>query len=343
VIILSIKKKFTMRVTVLLTALTVLAGTLTLAALNGSPYELAKEAMFNTLLTENLTMHITGTGTVNGVEVLNAEFRTAVSEHATSTFTQEIINGEVERIHNSFNSYGLRLDSPFRGDGSYSATIFSAENPNNHRFGLGGITREEVTGPRMRLVELMVDMAVGNLRNNVTMTTQGDSRVIDFRITQAQLPEIVNLMIDMAVETSQQMTNYGHGDSVFDIPMESLTFNFAQAQAVVNSDNVFTSLSFVVDFDTVNIYGLHSHAVFDFSFEFTDIGTTVVTPWIPGAEMFTASWLAQQDISENVINFSLDPWGNIDLDSIASAGWSSGSWHGSWSDITFPTVHHVTD
>ena len=86
----------------------------------------------------------------------------------------------------------------------YSAYIYPGSgNYYIHGSGVFGMMGpDERNSARMRFIELAIDALVGNLKNNVTMSSGDGVRVVRGTLTEDQVPELVKAGIDMLIEQS---------------------------------------------------------------------------------------------------------------------------------------------
>jgi len=320
------KKRISTRVICLLIAASVLVGALTVSALNGSPYENLKSAAFNVLFLENMTYESEFFMSIDG----DVQEHTAMSGMITSegTMTTSInMNG---RDSFSFNNGELTLSTMFTWRNTEEAWYIARRNTwRNDDFtslGMSAFGVEDRSSARMRFAELAVDLVVGDLKNNLVMSNQGDGiRRVSGAITESQLPEIVRVLIDMVMEeqyASEVRRNRVRSDfeNMLDVPPRRVTIDRIQGHADINSDDIIVYMRGSVVMTIENMFGEVYTMEVGGHIRFTDIGTSVLESPIPGAvELFTASFVTGNFGHEGAqVFFMLNEDGTIDMDSLTT-------------------------
>jgi len=296
------RKSIKIRVMCLVMAGTMLAGSLVFAAVNGSPYETLKNAIFDALFYDNVTIAGHMTLTVNG-EV----------EHIDRT---HIVIGETGRLEHffdrdgqptgrfSYNSDNIRITSNIFTDVDdaqwYSAWVSDSTFTNSH---MGLMPFWERGSAAFRFMELFIDLVVGDLRNNMTMSTNGGIRSVTGTITHSQLPQLVLIGLDVIIEGSQ-----GSND-----PLQTITLNRLHGNADIDADGNLLHLSGRADITIVHASGDVNVYEFEFKMNFTDIGTSNPQSPIPGAEELLARF-----VGGPWLYFTRNADGSINTDSITT-------------------------
>jgi hypothetical protein len=199
------------RVSCLVIALVVLAGALTVAALNGSPYETLKQSLLRALTYRNVTLQGGATVSVNGTVLQSSRMHEVSADNGQISYSFDN-QGNPSSVY--YYAPGLNLYPNYlTEDGTqwYSASISPADEyyPRSGGFGRQfGIDEEDLGTAQARFIELLVDAMVGDLKNNVTMTTDDSGiRHIGGTVTESQLPELVRAGLDMAVEQNNNGGN----------------------------------------------------------------------------------------------------------------------------------------
>ena len=202
------RKNITVRVVCLIVALVMLSGALAFAAIMGSPYEVLRDAVLDALTVRNVTMSGTVSVEFNG-ELLDREsFHMAVGDESLLTWTFDEdgnpSNFTFANKYLSFNSFNTVTDS---NDVEWQwvwlnhhASTFNMM----HGSGIQRFTQEDLDSPQMRFALLVLDALVGDLRNNITMSSAGGLRTIRGTLTEHQIPEIVRAGIDLLIEQNNQ-------------------------------------------------------------------------------------------------------------------------------------------
>ena len=191
-----------------------------------------------------------------------------------------------------------------------------------HTLNLGGDRYSAET----RIKELALDLLVSDLRNNVNMTTQSDgTRKFYAAITGNQLPEIGRVLVDMRVEADYaRASNFVLQDYHIpvDIPIRSLEITRLYTEAIVDSTGNLTYIRMGMNADVVNMFGSSHEINVEQIFHFTELGTSNPQNPIPNLlETFTPDFLDSNfGIRYSTIQFMLDDYGNIDMDSIGFFG-----------------------
>ncbi|MCL2576788.1 MAG: hypothetical protein FWE27_01890 [Defluviitaleaceae bacterium] len=296
-------RKLPTRVICLVLACAVLAGAITVSAVNGSPYEQLKNAAIDAMFFENFTMEGEAVLRLNG-EIL---------EHDT-TFESR---GDTGRLsisssgHISFNTGELSVStvSMSRGvdnSGRQWYQVRSRDNWENYSM-FGDVGRDS---NYVRFMELALDLVVGDLRHNVSMSQRGGTRHFSGEITGSQLPEIVKLLIDIANEEG--------GIDIEDIEVRSFAINRIRGEASVDSDGNLTYAGGNIIITLTDVYGANHTADAEFTLRFSDIGTSNPQSPVPGlVELFTPEFMeANTEWNWSWLYFTLDADGNIDRGSI---------------------------
>lgn len=212
------KKSVKIRVLSLAVASLLLCGALTVAAVMGSPYEILKKALLDALTYRNVTMEARGSVTVNGeiYEEQKSSFIAGDESYLEYTFDK---NGNPD----GYRYYSEKLDihpDYFGMDGTqwYSAYVkgegpYSYSNNNYNSFAV--LTPEDRKSTQMRFMELLADVLVGDLKNNITMSLDGGTRLIQGTLTEAQIPELVKAGIDVLIEEAEDV-HYDWRETVVD-------------------------------------------------------------------------------------------------------------------------------
>ena len=204
------KKSVMIRMVSLTVAFVLLVGAITVSAFTGSPYETLKKAALDAVTFRNATLEMEASIKIDGVE--------------QSVERMRYINGD-----NSFLSYRFDDESnvsgfEYSGEGLGIRHGYTAEDgtqwyyaevldPNYYGYDYGYglwrnrfmiLTPEDRNSSRLRFLELAVDAMVGDLKNNITMSTHNGVRYVRGTLTESQIPELVKAGIEMMVENSNQ-------------------------------------------------------------------------------------------------------------------------------------------
>ena len=202
------KRSVKVRVMCLLISAVVLGGAVTAAAIMGSPYDTLKKATLDALTTRNATIETHATFKVNGV--LLEEERSYIVQGDKSYMSYNLSdNGE--RNNFFFATDGFHISAMSWLDDEvdwYSASVQSVtgyyyDGYNSYGYNSFALFRpEDRDSAQMRFMELLLDLVVGDLKNNISMTSENGIRTIRGAFTESQIPEIAKAGIDLLIEQS---------------------------------------------------------------------------------------------------------------------------------------------
>ena len=197
------KTKFSIRVICLIVALVVLGGTAAYAAVTGSPYETLKKAVLQAAAYTNVTIETEAVLKVNGVvEEIDRTF-VIIGNNATLNVSYDK-DGNESGYSYVTNGLSINGGSSFLSDDDLQWT-YAYVSPTYQNYSARsyfGITADDLNTAQMRFFELAIDALVGDLKNNVTMSSENGIRTIQGTLTGSQLPPLANAAIDMFVEQS---------------------------------------------------------------------------------------------------------------------------------------------
>jgi len=318
-------KNIKIRVLCLIIAGIMLTGSLLVAAVNGSPYETLKNAIFDAMTYESFTMQGQMQVVFNGEIEEFDKVHLIVGENSSLEYSFR--DGEPTGF--SYTTESLRVSSnAFTSrDGTqwYSAWVF-ANSPHINHTNSFGVSPEERNSARFRFMELLLDLAVGDLKNHMTMSTSGGVRSVTGTITHNQLPEIVRVRLDVIIEESQRWYRGDFGSpedfrNPLDIPMQSIVFNRIHGDADIDSDGNLLHISGYVDLAVTNVFSEVSSIEFMFELDFSDIGTSNPQSPVPGAaELFTREFIEENFGARHslMVYFTRNADGSINEDSITT-------------------------
>ncbi|MCL2385923.1 MAG: hypothetical protein FWC89_00085 [Defluviitaleaceae bacterium] len=307
------KKKLSLRVICLVVAGMMLSGVLMVSAINGSPYEVLKNALFDAFFYENLTTDSTITVRVNG------EIHHYQRQHFSTSDTTilSIFENHDGRSHMMFSTEELRMHSNTRYTGDPQRFQIYKHTRNEFNPTTMGNNRNvipERDSHQMRLIELGLDMVVGDLRHHMSMTTQSDgTRRVSGAITGNQLPEMAQLLIDIMVEQDAARAEWfvlREGQTTVHVPMQSVTINRIYGYADINAAGYLIYLRVGANAAVTNIFGETNIFDVEIVTHLSEIGTSAPQSPIPNLEeVFRLD-------SASYATFTLDDYGNVDMDSI---------------------------
>ncbi|MCL1873433.1 MAG: hypothetical protein FWF85_04870 [Clostridiales bacterium] len=198
------KKNVTVRVLCLIVAAVVLCSAVTVAAFMGSPYEILKKAALDAVTDHNATVQGQVTMTVDGTVLGESKLHYIQGDNGYMAYTYDE-HSDIAGYNYSANGLNINSMSGFMTeDGTkwYCADVLHQNAPKMRFGGISMISVDDRNSPRMRFMELFVDAMVGDLKNNITMSSEDGIRLISGTLTESQVPELVKAGIDMIAEQS---------------------------------------------------------------------------------------------------------------------------------------------
>jgi len=195
-----VKKNVTIRAFSLVVASVVLSGAVVFAAVTGSPYEILKKATLDAMTYHNVTMEGQMTLTINGIIEEELKFRCVAGENACLEYDSDE-NGDISSDKYSYAGRGLNIRPLYVAEDGfpwYRADIWPGEFVPNSRYFV--IDAQERHAAAMRFLELAIDALVGDLKNNVTMSSENEIRVIRGTLAERQVPELLKAGLDLLAE-----------------------------------------------------------------------------------------------------------------------------------------------
>jgi len=330
------KKRISTRVICLLVAVVVLAGALTVSAINGSPYENLKNAAINALFYENVTIEAEATLWIDGETQERAWFMAQLGDES-ALFIDRVHSPLMNHVDEEFMPLvqeiftTIRYETPELNISRWSVlpdgTQWWAANRSGGRFNLS--PGYDMFGPDgrnsnyLRLATLVVDLLVGDLKNNLTMSNHGDVRRITGAITESQLPEWVRIIIEIAIDeqlrwanTTRPREDYDH---VLGIPMRSLTIDRISIVADVDDDHNLVYVNARAAATIENIFGDVHEVEGEIVVRFSEINTTVPDSPVLGADaLLTEAFFTERTTRWGSLFFTIDDAHNINRDSITA-------------------------
>ena len=317
------KKKLSMRLICLLLAGSILTGAIAVSAVNGSPYEVFKNAFFDSLFFENYTLRSESFTRVNGEKIHHSLIFATQDSRSRSNIQYDIVNGR-RWVHFSSDLLDVRTNVFSSRDGQiYRAYISDGFVPETF---IGG-DDDGVFVPRsrdsnqMRLIELALDLMVGDMRNHMSMTTDSDgTRHISGEIIGNQLPEIVRLLFSMMADDEYTVATRRYGNTA---PMQRFEIDRMYGQARINPGGYLIYLRGGAQAMMANRHGEERVVEFELFLTFRELGTTVVESPIPYAEqIFTPQFMYETFGCEDAsARFTLYADGTVNLNSIMRNDW----------------------
>jgi len=328
------KKSVKIRAFALIAASMFLCGALTVAAVMGSPYEILKKATLDALTYRNATMEFYAEAIFDGETCAKEKSLITIGENGylACNFDE---NGEPNGDF-YYSSGNLSVCRAYLGeDGTqwYSAYISPRELSENSSFYRTGnsfpmFSPEDRDSARLRFMELLVDIFVGDLKNNITMSSDGGVRLIQGTLTESQIPDIVKAGIDMFVEESQAWydssavtrEDYAAAQYPFDIPVKGLAINLVHGEAEIDEKGNMLSFEVSGNLTYVNIFGDVTAVELCCGAKFSEIGTSEAACPIPGAnQLLDGDYMkAHFGSAYGNVYFALNEDGSINATSVTT-------------------------
>lgn len=336
------RKNIKVRVMCLVVAGIMLTSSLAFAAVIGSPYETLKNAIFDAMFYDNVTIEGQVSVVFNG-EVLESE-RIHMVVGDTGTIEYYYLDGSPDGGF-SYSGDGIRIGRSYISDDGtqwYNAWVSNSYSSGPLSMGMFGLmSREERSTARFRFMEILLDLAVGDLKNNMTMSTNDGIRSVSGTVTHNQLPELVRVGLDVLIEENQRWYDGDFGSRAdfhhpMHIPIRNLTFNRIHGNSDIDADGNLLYLSGNVDVTIENVFGDINAIEFIFEVNFSDIGTSHVQNPIPdAAELLTPEFMERRfGTTGHSINvyFTLNDDGSINEESLTTMwpGQRDWDWQRDW-------------
>ena len=336
------KKSITIRIICLAVAFIMLGGAVAYAAITGSPYETLKKAMIDAVTYRNVTVESEMTLRIDGVQqnYMTEKSHYVAGDEAFLAHSYDDFGNIDGYTYISYYGNGLILRlSPIEKLGdtvSYHCSIRQQyqranlpQSQNTYMYELGDLAiigPEDKVSASMRFAELLVDTLVGDLKNNITMSTRGDLRIVRGSLTENQIPELINAGLDVLIEGQNDWydddydRDYFEGWESYEIPIKKLEIKYIGGEAEIDADGNLLYIGGVFRAMVTNILDDASEWELEFNVRFSDIGTSAPACPIPGVET-----LLPQDIDIGNNNrgdvfsalFEVSPDGAIIEDSIS--------------------------
>jgi len=334
------RKSRLVRIVCLIVAGALLTGAIAVAAVMGSPYETLKNAVFDTLMTAtNFTMEAEITMTLNGVVEENVRSVVIRGDYAEVSWSYS--DGESWGMH--YTSDRISIHPTHRPGGIwqsdpqwYSANISPEGWGVRGTFGgtmlplgiLGGAGATDRSSASFRFMELLIDVFVGDLQNNLSMSMVDGNRRVTGEFTGRQMPEILRVGIDMMIENQLNWMNTDNM-RVEDFPMpmsapiQGVVINRVRGTADVDNDGNLTYLNAYAMVTMTDIFDRVNVAELAIVLRLTDFGTSDPDAVFGDAVEFLLDEFGHTTHHRGVF-FTRNPDGAINRDSVTDV-WPFGN------------------
>ena len=196
------KNSVKVRIICLIVALVMLSGAIAYAAVMGSPYVVLRDAVLDALTERNVTAEGSLRLYLNGELMEFQQIQYVVGDDA---WRETIFDADGNPTSFSFGTNYLRLNLAHEDiDGMrwYSAHVSPDMMWGGRSPGIEIFTLEDRNSPQMRFGVLVLDALVGDLRNNITMSSSGGVRTLRGTLSEHQVPELVRAGIDLLLAST---------------------------------------------------------------------------------------------------------------------------------------------
>ncbi|MDR2713904.1 MAG: hypothetical protein LBB91_12415 [Clostridiales bacterium] len=312
------KKNVAVRVLCLIIAGVVLGSAVTVAAFMGSPYEILKKAVLDAITYRNATVQGQMIISVDGRKVDEIKLYYVEGDDAFLNYDFDR-NGDI--VGYRYSTKGLNISGGYFAVVNFpwhSANVFSTDRYWYERGNFSLLSPDERNSHRIQFMELLLDTLVGDLKNNITMSSEDDIRLISGTLTESQVPELAKAGIDLLAESSGIRLVQG----------KSLAINYVHGEAKVDTDGNLLSINANARATATDILGNRRVIEVKATINFSDIGTSYPLCPIPGArQLLTPEYLKNRFGSESVmVHFTQNEDGSINEESITTA-YPKGSGH----------------
>jgi len=199
------RKSVKIRLVCLVVAAFMLSGAVAVAAILGSPYETIKKSLLDAMTYQNATMESRSEIYVNGALVQDSRTYIIMGDNGALSYDFDE-NGERDGFR--FTAGDLTISPAWVAAHEADKWYYAQISPYNTYYSAMGVVNSMIISPedrnsaQMRFLELLVDLLVGDLKNNITMTSENGIRYIRGTLTANQVPELVKAGIDVLIEQS---------------------------------------------------------------------------------------------------------------------------------------------
>lgn len=252
-------------------------------AANG--YDTLKKSLLSFYKYDNCTVNVSGTLSNDGAEILD---RSILIEYDRANKQKYVLDTQKTASY---------FSEAYSQDGKdYYRTIFASDEPSEEYDGyymynsgdfqdciLGSTIKDyesRSTQKILRFAELLGDTVVGDLKNNIICTDDGDdSKTYEISLTSIQIPELINAGLGALFSVNDEYIDEA-SDNPDDIALNNMRDNqrveSAKLTYTVNKDNMLTSADSTIIFKGSDKDGNSHDITANLKLDVTNIGTTSV-------------------------------------------------------------------
>ncbi len=242
------KKSYLARLVCLAVAGLVLCSALAAAAVSGSPYETLKSSLFDLAQAKNFTMSSDVRLYMDGEIIERNSQRTLQGDNASLSYYYD------DTFSYNSEAYNLRTWNGFDGEEIwYDAQAPGYYSGGNAFFGMS-------LSSYSRFAELLVDLLVGDIKNNISMSRDGDVRNISGTLTASQVPELYNAALELALTQQTSGRTSISNDEI-------VSFDYADMTCVVKN-TYLSGLDKTSDYTEYTVAEVRDPANMGYAFEY---------------------------------------------------------------------------
>jgi hypothetical protein len=252
------KSGFKKLTAVLIAAVLIAAATSAVALANVGGYEKMKEALFQTMKAESITIEINAAIKQNGETIATAEI---LSKANKDREYNKVISTDVNNEYAGYENYHVSKYGPVTESLRQS---------------------ESMTEKERRLFSVLMDVFAGEMRNRVI--TNGNSASID--LNETQIPELYQLIAGVSAESI--VSNDAHVYNYYDDPIQErfidmaatkdFSIRSARAEASATDDGYIDFVKIYGEVGGYNDSGEYLSSSFEMDVNIYDVNNTEVPP-----------------------------------------------------------------
>jgi len=228
-----IKKKFTMLASLVLGG-SLLLGTVVVNASQLSGYETYKKAVLSTKDLKNETATVKVSVTDNDTSLVNVTeaFKQNEVANAMSSVTTITSSGKTQTISNYLQN-GQRVEKTSDSD------VYSVSGSENKKYQ----KEDKAENPQVvQAVGVIVDTLVGNMKDGVTTTDNGDgTKAVTIKLNDSQITPLVNAVASIAMAKDNEKGDIKNLKNVLPQLQSEVKVMSVDSSANINKNDIITS------------------------------------------------------------------------------------------------------